>query len=100
MCNLTTTELTDLLQCNILKAVEIGKGKPVNERTNQETFTARAIIKDGLPPIHTLTLEDWLPFGIEVQKQSSRDQPDSFYIRAARFEWEWAVNKFNEIGEN
>lgn len=55
-------------------------------------------MKRFLPPIHELTLDEWLPFGIEVQKQSARDQPDSFYIRAARFEWEWVVNKFKEVG--
>lgn len=47
MYNLSNTELTDLLQRNILKAAEIDKGKPVNERTNEEIFTAYSRINPG-----------------------------------------------------
>ena len=88
---MTQSELNDLLQANKLKAAEVAKGTPVNQRTTQEIFEARHRIKQGLPHIYELTWEEWLPFGIEVQKQSCHSQPDSAYVQAARFEYDWAV---------
>ena len=84
-------EFNTLLQRNVLTASEVAKGKPVNQRTTQEIFEARNRIKEGLPPIYELTWEEWLPFGMEVQKQSCHSQPDSAYVQAARFEYDWAV---------
>jgi hypothetical protein len=68
------------------------KEKPVNERTQQEIFNAKQKIADTMPkPINKMTWKEFKPYGIEMAKQSSHSQPDSFYERVAKMEHDWAI---------
>lgn len=80
--------LKTMLKDGIDRASSIAKGKPVNERTNKEISDARAEIVKDLPPKHEMTLGDWMPFGVAVQKQSDGGSNGEY---GAKFEHKWAV---------
>ncbi len=68
------------------------KEKPVNERSPKEIGEAKQKIADTMPkPINEMTWEEFKPFGIKMQKQSSHSQPESFYERGAKTEHDWAI---------
>jgi hypothetical protein len=68
------------------------KDKPVNERSIQEISEAKQKIADTMPkPINKMTWEEFKPYGVKMQKESSHSQPDSWYERQAKHEHDWAI---------
>jgi len=76
----------------IKEAAKIGGSKPVNERTNKEINEARELIENTMPKSKgEMTWNEYKPYGVAIQKQSSHSQPESFYERGAKMEHEWAL---------
>jgi hypothetical protein len=74
------------------KAEKKDQEKPVNERTTKEISQAKQKIADTMPkPIHKMSWEEFKPYGVEMAKQYSHSQPDSFYERQAKLEHDWAI---------
>jgi hypothetical protein len=80
---------------------DVADNKPVNERSNQEIGEAKQKIADTMPkPINKMTWEEFKPYGIEMQKQSSYGQPESHYERLAKMEHDWAIKQIENYQSN
>jgi hypothetical protein len=78
------------LEDAIEKANDVAPDKKPNERDHEEIILARQYIIDSMPKLRCdMSWEEFKPYGIAIQKQSSWGQSDNFYERNAKFEWEW-----------
>lgn len=85
--------IDEVISSLMSKAAEVAPDKPVNERTDKEIREARKIIESEMPPIEEMTWEEYKPYGVAIQQQSSYGQPESFYERFAKMEYDNAILK-------